>query len=214
MADGVRPPEPDAAGGAGLADVRDTSAPASAPPEPGVGLAAPPGQGRTETRGPSAAPPPQGRRSADADERQGPARLCLGAAPLAGLRQAPARRRRPPADWASEGAPLLAPREAAGADVTRGWDQRPTPPHGAFYAAFAAARARASLTRLHCGAPRHTAVGCLAPTAHGVAARARGGVTVAAVPCPPCKAPSPLGPTKRRRNNAALPGNAASRTPA
>ena len=44
--------------------------------------------------------------------------------------------------------------------------------------------------------PRHTAVGCLAPTAHGVAARARGGVTVAAVPCPPCKAPSPLGPTK------------------
>ena len=153
MADGVRPPEPDAAGGAGLADVRDTSAPASAPPEPGVGLAAPPGQGRTETRGPSAAPPPQGRRSADADERQGPARLCLGAAPLAGLRQAPARRRRPPADWASEGAPLLAPREAAGADVTRGWDQRPTPPHGAFYAAFAAARVRASLTRLHCGAP-------------------------------------------------------------
>ena len=69
----------------------------------------------------------------------------------------------------------------------RGRDTRVGPsPHAphealAFEPSQRSGRARPSHASI-AATPRHTAVGCLAPTAHGVAARARGGVSVAAVP--------------------------------
>jgi len=150
LADGVIPPEQAAEGGAGREEVRETSAAAYDPRSPVLCMDAQPIQVLKETRAPIAATKTHGQRGEYAYARHGPASICRFAEPLSGCRPATARVRRTRAAWASAGAQMFDTRYADGAEVTLVCDHRNTPPTGAFYAAFAPERARASSTRLPC----------------------------------------------------------------
>jgi hypothetical protein len=135
--------------------VLETSAAADDPQPPGWCLDAPPVQGLKETRVPSAATRTPGRRVDDEDARHGPASLFMVAEPLSGFRHATARRRRTNTDGASDVAHLVDTRSAHGADVPLVCDHLNTHTQGAFYEAFAPARARAYIQRIHlCDTPQ------------------------------------------------------------
>jgi hypothetical protein len=109
------PPEPDAAGVAGMEEVLATAAEAYDPKPPVRWMDAPPVPLLKETRGPLAATPTPGTRGDAADERPGTASLFMFAEPRAGCRPAPARERRTQADGAIEGAQMVETRSPAGA---------------------------------------------------------------------------------------------------
>ena len=109
-----------------------------------------------ETRVPIAATTKHGRRVDYEYERNGTASIFMFAEPLSGFRQATARIRRTKADWASEVAHMLDTRYAACEDVTLVCDNLNTHTKGAFYEAFAPAKARAYIKRINfCYTPKH-----------------------------------------------------------
>jgi hypothetical protein len=83
-----------------------------------------------------------GKRVDDDDERAGTAALFLCAAPLAGWRDVAVRARKTQSDWALAMARLLEGCSAACGKVLLVCDNLNTPTKGAFYEAFAPARAR------------------------------------------------------------------------
>ena len=152
----VIPPEQAAACVACMEDVRETSAHAYDPQYPVLCMDEQPVQLRKATRVPIAATTKHGRRVDYEYERNGTASIFMFAEPLSGFRQATARIRRTKTDWASEVAQMLDTRYAACEDVTLVCDNLNTHTKGAFYEAFAPARARAYIKRIHfCSTPKH-----------------------------------------------------------
>ena len=150
------PPEQDAEFVACMEEVLETYAQAYDPQYPVVCMDEQPVQLLKETRGPIAATTKHGRRVDYEYERNGTASIFMFAEPLSGFRQATARIRRTKADWASEVAHMLDTRYAACEDVTLVCANLNTHTKGAFYEAFAPAKARAYIKRINfCYTPKH-----------------------------------------------------------
>ena len=150
------PPEQDAEFVACMEEVLEPYAQAYDPQYPVVCMDEQPVQLLKETRGPIAATTKHGRRVDYEYERNGTASIFMFAEPLSGFRQATARIRRTKADWASEVAHMLDTRYAACEDVTLVCANLNTHTKGAFYEAFAPAKARAYIKRINfCYTPKH-----------------------------------------------------------
>ena len=112
-----------------------------------------------ETRVPLAATKHQARRVDYEYERAGTASVFMFAEPLPGWRHVRVRAQRTKVDWALEMAALLRTRYAGAQKVIVVCDNFNTHTMGAFYEAFAAARARKLVRRLEFGTRPSTAVG-------------------------------------------------------
>ena len=150
------PPEQDAEFVACMEEVLETYAAAYDPKHPVLWMDEQPGQLLKEPRVPIAATKKHGKRVDYEYERHGTASIFLFAEPLSGFRQATARERRTKADWAIEVAQMLDTRYPKGEQVTLVCANLNTHTKGAFYEAFAPARARADIKRINfCSTPKH-----------------------------------------------------------
>jgi hypothetical protein len=144
----VIPPEADAEFVAGMEDVLATYERAYDPARPVLCMDEQPVQLIGETRVPLPATKDHPARVDYEYERHGTASIFMFAEPLSGFRQATARERRTKVDWAREVAHLLDTRYATCTQIVLVCDNLNTHTKGAFYEAFAPARARDYVQRI------------------------------------------------------------------
>jgi hypothetical protein len=152
----VIPPEADAEFVANMEEVLDTYEKPYDPQQPVVCMDEQPVQLVKETRTPIKATAKHPQRVDYEYERAGTASIFMFTEPLSGWRQATARESRTKEDWALEMAALLEGRYAKCPQVTLVCDNLNTHTKGAFYEAFAPARARSLVRRIaFCYTPKH-----------------------------------------------------------
>jgi len=152
----VIPPEADAEFVANMEEVLDTYEKPYDPAQPVVCMDEQPVQLVKETRTPIKATAKYPQRVDYEYERAGTASIFMFTEPLSGWRQATARESRTKEDWALEMAALLEGRYAKCPQVTLVCDNLNTHTKGAFYEAFAPARARSLVRRIDfCYTPKH-----------------------------------------------------------
>lgn len=152
----VIPPEADAEFVAAMEEVLDTYEKPYDPAHPVLSMDEQPVQLIKETRQPIPATRRHARRIDYEYERAGTASIFMFTEPLAGWREARARATKTKLDWALEVARLLEGRYRKCPLVTLVCDNLNTHTIGAFYEAFAPARARALVRRIHfCHTPKH-----------------------------------------------------------
>jgi hypothetical protein len=144
----VIPPEADCEFVAGMEEVLGTYEKAHDADCPVVCMDEQPVQLIGETRVPIPATRDHPKRVDYEYERKGTASIFLFAEPLSGFRRATARERRTKVDWAHEVSHLLDSRYAKCAKITLVCDNLNTHTRGAFYEAFAAAKAREYVRRI------------------------------------------------------------------
>jgi hypothetical protein len=144
----VIPPEADVEFVAGMEEVLETYERAYDPDCPVVYMDEQPVQLIGETRVPIPATKGHPERVDYEYERKGTASLFAFAEPLSGFRQATARERRTKVDWAHEVAQLLDTWYAKCARITLVCNNLNTHTKGAFYEAFAPAKAREYVRRM------------------------------------------------------------------
>jgi hypothetical protein len=152
----VIPPKANAEFVADMEEVLETYEKAYDPASPVLCMDEQPIQLLKETRRPIKATKKHGKRVDYEYERNGTASIFMFAEPLSGYRQASARVQRTKLEWALEVAQILDTRYADCDIVTLVMDNLNTHTKGAFYEAFAPAKARGYLKRLKfCYTPKH-----------------------------------------------------------